>query len=171
MPTAEPITDLDARYSDPGAAPVPWATTQETLAAAELSWLTTVRPDGRPHVTPLITVTEGSLVHFCTGAEERKCRNIAENPNVVVTTGSNAWNTGLDVVVEGRAVRVTDPDVLRRLADRLVAKYGEVWRFDVGDDAFLHRGTSDKALVFAVEPATVFAFGKAPHTQTRHRFG
>jgi len=170
MTAAEPVTDLDARYSDPGAAPVPWATTQEALAAAELSWLTTVRPDGRPHVTPLITVTEGPVVHFCTGAEERKCRNIVENPHVVLTTGANSWKGGLDVVVEGHAARVTGPEALRRIADGLVAKYGEEWRFEVGDGVFLHPGTPNEAVVFAVDPTTVFAFGKAPHTQTRHRF-
>jgi nitroimidazol reductase NimA-like FMN-containing flavoprotein (pyridoxamine 5'-phosphate oxidase superfamily) len=174
MPTPDhptvPMTDLDSRYSDPEAPPVPWGTAQQTLAAAELSWLTTVRPDGRPHVTPLITVTEDATTYFCTGADERKRRNIAANPHVVLTTGANTWNAGVDVVVEGDAERVTDEATLRRLADALVAKYGEVWRFDVGNGSFLHVGTTDEAWVYAVRPGTVFAFGKAPHTQTRYRF-
>jgi uncharacterized pyridoxamine 5'-phosphate oxidase family protein len=174
MPTPDhptvPMTDLDSRYSDPEAPPVPWGTAQQTLAAAELSWLTTVRPDGRPHVTPLITVTEDATTYFCTGADERKRRNIAANPHVVLTTGANTWNAGVDVVVEGDAERVTDEATLRRLAHALVAKYGEVWRFDVGNGSFLHVGTTDEAWVYAVRPGTVFAFGKAPHTQTRYRF-
>jgi hypothetical protein len=35
---------------------------------------------------------------------------------VVLTTGCNRWNEGLDVVVEGEAVRVTDEEMLKRLA-------------------------------------------------------
>jgi nitroimidazol reductase NimA-like FMN-containing flavoprotein (pyridoxamine 5'-phosphate oxidase superfamily) len=165
-----PVTDLDPRYSDSDAPPVPWDTTRHALTGAELSWLTTVRPDGRPHVTPLITVSEGATTYFCTGADERKRRNLAENPHVALTTGANSWDAGLDVVVEGDAERVTDEAVLRRLADALVAKYGDVWRFDVGNGSFLHVGTTDEAWVYAVRPRTVFAFGKAPHTQTRYRF-
>ena len=54
-PTA-PTTDLDARYGDPEATARSWEEAADLLARAEVSWLTTVRPDGRPHVTPLITV-------------------------------------------------------------------------------------------------------------------
>ena len=45
---------IDRRFSDPSAAPTPWATTETALQSAELYWITTVREDGRPHVTPLI---------------------------------------------------------------------------------------------------------------------
>src|ERR1044072_9020944 len=50
------------------------------------------------------------------------------NPQVAVTTGStgaNGWDHGKDVVVEGTAVRVTDPQTLQRLADAWFAKYGD----------------------------------------------
>ena len=46
------------------------------LERAELYWLTTVRADGRPHVTPLIAVTADGAVHFCTGLREQKARNL-----------------------------------------------------------------------------------------------
>src|SRR4030095_16288428 len=49
---------------------------------------------------------------------------------------------GLDVVVEGTAVRVTDHDALQRLADAFEAKYGSVWHFDVGNGGF---GTREDA--------------------------
>jgi general stress protein 26 len=170
MTTAEPVTELDARYGDPGAQPTNWAVAREALTAAELSWISTVRPDGRPHVTPLLTVCEESTVFFCTGPEERKCRNLTENPHVAITTGRNSRHGGLDLVVEGDAVRVRDESDLRRLADAWVAKYGEDWRFDVGNDAFLHRGGDGEAWVFAVQATTVFGFGKDPYSQTRWRF-
>ena len=84
-----------------------------------------------------------------------------------LTTGSNTWARGLDVVVEGTAVRVTDRDTLQRLADAYEAKYGSDWHFEVGDDAF---GTGeDAAAVFRIEAAKVLAFAKEPHGQTTYR--
>ena len=71
-------------------------------------------------------------------------------------------------MVEGTAVRVLDRGVLERLADSYVAKYGEAWRFEVGDGVFV-TSTGD-ALVFRVEPAKVLAFAKEPHGQTTFRF-
>jgi general stress protein 26 len=170
MTSTGPEALLDHRYGDPGVPATNWATASELLTAAELSWISTVRPDGRPHVTPLLTICEGSTVYFCTGPEERKCRNLAENRHVSLTTGRNDLREGLDVVVEGDAVRVVDESELRRLAEAWVAKYGESWRFDVGNGAFLHPGTDGQAWVFAVQATTVFGFGKDPYSQTRWRF-
>lgn len=81
-------------------------------------WLTTVRGDGRPHVTPLIGVLRDDAVHFCTGLQEQKARNLEHHPRVALATGSNTWAQGLDVVVEGTATRVTDRPTLQRLARR-----------------------------------------------------
>src|SRR2546428_14078004 len=44
---SEPHTTIDPRFSDPGVAPTPWEETRRALEAAELSWITTVRSDGR----------------------------------------------------------------------------------------------------------------------------
>ena len=50
--------------------------------------------------------------------------NLRANPNVILTTGCNEWERGLDVVVEGEAVQVTDDDVLERLAERVGDEVG-----------------------------------------------
>ena len=63
----EPVNELDERFSDPGAAATPWATTLAVLVQAQLSWVTTVRADGRPHVTPLGAVWLDDAAHFSTG--------------------------------------------------------------------------------------------------------
>jgi nitroimidazol reductase NimA-like FMN-containing flavoprotein (pyridoxamine 5'-phosphate oxidase superfamily) len=165
-----PTATLDARFSDPSAGPTSWDDAERALAEAELYWLTTVRADGRPHVTPLIGVHHDGALHFCTGRREQKHRNLDANPHVALTTGANAWAAGLDLVVEGTAVPVTDTPSLRALADAYVAKYGEVWRFEVGDGVFLGSG-SDTATVFRVEADKVLAFAKKPHGQTTFRFG
>ncbi|MGW8486457.1 pyridoxamine 5'-phosphate oxidase family protein [Streptomyces sp. NPDC055886] len=172
MSTTEqpPATELDARYSSEGATARPWPETAAVLADAPLYWLSTVRPDGRPHVTPLIGVWSQGALHFCTGPQERKARNLAANPEVVLTTGANTLDSGFDVVVEGRADRVTDHERLTALAQEWEAKYGADWHFDVEDGSFVQAGAGH-AQVFAVHPRTAFGFGKGePYSQTRHRF-
>jgi Pyridoxamine 5'-phosphate oxidase len=55
---------IDIRFSDPDAGSTPWDETGAALARVELYWITTVRADGRPHVTPLIGVWHDSAMHF-----------------------------------------------------------------------------------------------------------
>ncbi|MFF7251093.1 pyridoxamine 5'-phosphate oxidase family protein [Embleya sp. NPDC008237] len=169
MSKHEPRTDLDARYSDPAAVATPWSEAVTRLATAPVYWLTTVRPEGRPHVTPLLGVWLDDALHFCTGAEERKARNLAANANCVLTTGNNALHEGLDLVVEGEAALLTDHTRLSRLADAYQGKYGPEWHFDVRDGAFQGRD-GNRAVVYRVAPTTVFGFGKGTYTQTRWRF-
>ena len=125
-----------------------------------------VRPDGRPHVTPLVAVWLDGALHFCTGPGEQKAVNLAGNPHVVVTTGCNQWDRGLDVMAEGEARRVTDRATLERLAAVWATKWDGSWRYEVADEGFRHG--AGLALVFAVEPAKVLAFGKGPFSHTRH---
>ena len=109
-----PSTILDQRFSEPGAEPTDWGFTLSALGSAQLFWLSTVRADGRPHVTPLVAAWAEDRLHFCTGPDEQKALNLQHNRHVVLTTGCNAWDGGLDVMVEGTAVQVTDNDTLRR---------------------------------------------------------
>ena len=166
---SDPIARFDSRFSDPEAGPTPWQDAAAALERAELYWLTTVRADGRPHVTPLIGVFQHGAMHFCTGLREQKARNLEHHTDVALTTGTNTWARGLDVVVEGRAVRISDEDELQRMADAYEAKYGSVWHFDVGDGVFGEG--EDAAAVYRIEPAKVLAFAKEPHAHTSFRFG
>lgn len=163
-----PATTLDERFSDPGAGATSWEQARAALEDAQITWLTTVRADGRPHVTPLVAVWLDGAYHFCTGPGEQKERNLAANPHVVLTTGCNRWDEGLDVMVEGEARRVTDRPTLERLVAAWAEKWdGKSWLFQAGDDAF-HHEEGGTALVFAVDPTKVLAFGKSPFTHTRH---
>jgi nitroimidazol reductase NimA-like FMN-containing flavoprotein (pyridoxamine 5'-phosphate oxidase superfamily) len=164
-----PTTSLDSRFSDPAATPTSWDDTLRAIETAELFWITTVRADGRPHVTPLPAIWLGGALHFCTGAAEQKGVNLRANPHVALTTGRNDWDRGLDVVVEGDAVQVTDEATLKRLAAAWRTKWDGRWQFEVRDGAFHH--DVGEALVYAVVPTKVLAFGKGTFTHTRHRFG
>ncbi|MFF0741059.1 pyridoxamine 5'-phosphate oxidase family protein [Streptomyces sp. NPDC004111] len=163
-------TTLGTDYSEEKAVAAPWAKAEEILRTAELFWISTVRGDGRPHVTPLPAVWRDGKLHFCTGPGERKALNLAANPHTVLTTGNNRWKEGFDLVYEGTAVRVADDARLRVLADAWETKYGSDWHFEVADGHFGHG--PGRAVVFEVAPRTVFGFGKGtPFSQTRWRFG
>ena len=86
-----PVTALDRRYSDEDAAATGWDETRRVLETAELFWISTVRADGRPHVTPVVAVWSDGAIHFHTGAGEQKFANMRANPHVVLTTGCNRW--------------------------------------------------------------------------------
>lgn len=167
---------IDPRYGDPSATAPPWSHVERLLTEAQLYWIVTVRVDGRPHAVPLVGVWHGGTFAFCTGAQEQKQRNLDASTRVAVTTGSTGaagWDSGEDVVVEGTAVRVTDPSDLQVLADAWYAKYGDDWHFAVRGDTFVELGSSGGgtgggALVYRVAPTKVIAFGGG-HGQTTYR--
>jgi general stress protein 26 len=165
----QPMTTLDSRFSDPGARATEWDETRRLLEQAELFWISTVRADSRPHATPLVAVWLEDAIYFCTGPTEQKAVNLRANPNVILATGCNQWDRGLDIVVEGEAVQVTDDDLLERLAAAWATKWDGRWHYEVHDGAFQHEG-GGAALVFSVTPAKIFAFSKGTFGQTRHRF-
>ena len=134
-------------------------------------WLTTVRPDGRPHVMPLGAEWVDGAFYFTSGAHTRKATNLALNPECVITVATHDF----DIVVEGRASRVTDPALVARIA-KIYQDGG--WPAQVSDD-----GTSLTAeysapsagpppyMIYQVIPRTVFALGAAePYGATSFMF-
>src|ERR1700684_3227407 len=101
MTEPEPVTELSA-FSSGGAIPAEWQKGRRELQDAEVYWLSTVRPDGRPHVTPLLGIWLKGALYFCTGPNERKAKNLSENCHCVLTTGQSTLD-GLDLVIEGTA--------------------------------------------------------------------
>jgi hypothetical protein len=170
MADAEPVTELGA-YSSPGAVAAPWTQALAVLARAELFWLSTVRPDGRPHVTPLLATWHDGALYFTTGDQERKAHNLRANPQCVATTGTNTLD-GLDVVVEGAASHATGVDERAAVAVAYETKYG---RHLTSPDGTWHGMSaairSGDVLLYRIEPAVAFAFGKGEvYSQTRYRF-
>jgi nitroimidazol reductase NimA-like FMN-containing flavoprotein (pyridoxamine 5'-phosphate oxidase superfamily) len=160
-------------YSHPDATPTPWEVGREQVIGADTFWISTVRPDGRPHVTPLIAVWHDEAIWFTTGPEERKARNLAKNAACILTTGrSDLSDGGLDVVLEGVAEQVSDDAALQPIAEAFAAKYGtDTWHFVVRDGAFAHHDAGGRALVFRVRPVRGLGFRKgAVASQTTWRF-
>jgi general stress protein 26 len=167
MTEIEPSAQLNEGFSQPGATAPPWSEVAGVLAASEMFWLSTVRGDGRPHVTPLPAIWVDGRIYFCVGSHEQKARNLQSSPSCILAAGANQFRSGLDVVAEGTAARVTDSGQLQRLAALWKSKLD--WDFEVTDGGFADPG-GRMGLVFGVAPAKVLAFGKNPYTQTRYRF-
>ncbi|MET8697131.1 pyridoxamine 5'-phosphate oxidase family protein [Streptomyces bauhiniae] len=181
MSASEPTTDLDARYSSaihprPGAenaTPTPWPEAQRHLAEAEIFWVSTVRDDGRLHVTPVLAAWYDGVLYFSTGPEEQKARNLARDAHCALTTGRNSLTEGLDLIVEGKAVQVTDAAKMEEVIAAYEGKYGAHITSPEGtfhgmSDAF----RTGRAVVFAVEPDTAYGFGREDglFTHTRWTF-
>jgi Pyridoxamine 5'-phosphate oxidase len=166
----EPVAELDPRFSSPGASPASWTDAVDLLSTAKVYWLTTVREDGRPHVTSVAGVWLDDAVYVTTGEDEQKARNLEHNTHSVITTGCNVLE-GLDVVVEADAVRETDPSRLQALADAYRAKYGDLFAFTVRDGALRQQEAAGEVLAYRLQPQKTLGFGKGEQfSQTRWRF-
>jgi hypothetical protein len=105
-----------------GLPPVEWAAVVERLDAQpapapdaadrRTTWLTTVNADGSPHVTAVGALWVDGAFWFQTGRPTRKGRNVARDPRCSVAVSVH----DADIVVEGDAIRVTEPDLLARIA-------------------------------------------------------
>ncbi len=136
---------------------LPWEWVEERLSKCRIYWVSTTRPDGRPHTMPVWGIwCDGSFV-FGTDRNSRKARNLAANPAVAVHT-----ETGEDAVIfEGTAREIelgpqSDP-MERAYLDKYEMKLGEA----PGDLA-----------VFEMTPRVVFAWRERDFNQiaTRWKF-
>jgi general stress protein 26 len=170
MTSANPVTSIDARYGNPEAEPRSWDEARAILETAEIYWLTTVRRDGRPHVTPLLALWIDNSLYFTTGSEEQKALNLQANTHCAVTTGCNSLNEGLDIVIEGTANLAHGQEKLERVAATYQSKYG--WTFHARDGEFYNDEHEGKpVLLYEVAPAKILGFGKGePFSQTRWLF-
>jgi nitroimidazol reductase NimA-like FMN-containing flavoprotein (pyridoxamine 5'-phosphate oxidase superfamily) len=152
------------------AAPTDWAEARQRIANGRWFWLATVRPDGAPHVMPVLAVWLDEAVYFVSGAASRKARNLSDNPRCVITVAVEDAH----LVVEGRAARVTDAAQLQEVADAYASKYE--WHVRVRNGAFDADYGAPTAgpppyEVYQLAPTTVFAFGTAEtFSPTRWRF-
>lgn len=151
------------------AAPTPWEGARRRLAEAGWFWLATTRMDGRPHVMPLLAVWLDEALCFVTSPTTVKGKNLMRAAHCVLTTAA----TDAHLVVEGRAAKVHDDALLRRVADAYAAKYD--WRVTIRDGAFYADGAPTAGPppyeVYEVKPDVVFGFGTDDaFSPTRWRF-
>lgn len=151
---------------------IPWPEAQARLELASSYWIATVRSDGRPHVRPVLAVWVDGSLFSSTGPTTQKGRNLARDSRCAITVDSE----GLDLVVEGHAVKVNDEAKLKLVAEAYASKYE--WPVTVRSGA-LHDAEGAPTAgpppyeVYEIVPSVVFAFGTdesfAPRS-TRWRF-
>jgi hypothetical protein len=154
-----------------GAAPIPWSRPLKQLEAntAGSFWLATTTPDRRPHVAGVGALWVDGKIYVVTGARTRKGRNLAANPNCVLSVSL----TGIDLVVEGSAVRITDRPTLLRLAKRYAA---QGWPASVSGEALTAEYSAPSAgpppwNLYVVRPTMAFGVATAePHGAMRWEF-
>src|SRR3954449_8265339 len=162
-------TNLDTS----GSAPLRWSRARDALAASRgmdaVFFLGTVRPDGTPHAAGIGALWVDDTIWFVTGPHTQKGRNLAVNPACTISCRA----PGIDVILEGRAERVTDADTLERLA----GAYREVgWPAQVEGDAFTAPYSAPSAgpppwNLYQFAYSTAFGVATAePHGATRWRF-
>ncbi|WP_028920888.1 pyridoxamine 5'-phosphate oxidase family protein [Pseudonocardia acaciae] len=164
------VTNLD-RY---GSAALPWSRARDALVAGlpkmtTTTFLGTVRPDGRPHAAGIGALWLDGDVYFTSSPAARKARNLAANPACTLSVKL----AGIDLVVEGEAVRVTDAATLEAVA----AAYRDGgWPAEVDGDAFTAPFSAPSAgpppwQLYRFRFDTAFAVATAePHGATRWRF-
>lgn len=80
---------------------------------ARTTWLCTLNDDGSPHLTAVGALWVDGAFWFQTGDGTRKSRNVARDPRCSIAVSI----LDADVVVDGDAVRVTEPDAVARIAE------------------------------------------------------
>ena len=98
-----------------------WDVALERLVNPEVPrtcWLATTRPDGRPHLMPVIAFWIDGALHVVAGEGTRKARNLAADRRCVIAMSSTRLPS-LDLVVEGCADPLTDLDAVERITEFL----------------------------------------------------
>jgi PPOX class probable F420-dependent enzyme len=131
-----------------------WSWAEERLLAARNYWVTTVRPDGRPHSMPVWGLWHEGAFYFSSAPDSRKAKNLAANPAVTV----NLESGDEVVVVEGMADYESDRDLLWTLGEDYSRKYS----FDV-------TFTGGRPLV-VVRPRVAYAWVEQDFPKTATRF-
>lgn len=138
----------------------PWAEARARLEHPDPSrtyWLATARPDGRPHVMPVLGLWMDGAFYFITGETTRKGKNLAGDPRCVITATSTTL-PALDLILEGDARKVADETELQRVAEAYGSKMG--WPLEVRDGAVFGPNAPTAGpppyAVYELRPTTVF---------------
>jgi general stress protein 26 len=119
---------------------LPWTWALERLTRSHNYLLTTVRPDGAPHVMPVWGVWLEGEWYFSTSETSRKSRNLEQNATCVVCND----NVEEAVILEGTAMRLKDDEIPQQAFADYKAKYG--WELD-----------PKRGPVWKVTPKAIFA--------------
>jgi PPOX class probable F420-dependent enzyme len=143
---------------------LPWDHARERLEAAKVYWIASVRPNGRPHVSPVWGIWLDERLFFDGSPETRRMRNIAANPAIAVHLDSRG--DGAEVVtLEGEARELKTPE--RTLTERIAAAYAAKY---VAERYAPSPDTWDNGGLYVMPPTIVIAWTNFQKNPTRWRF-
>ncbi len=99
----------------------------DLLANARIVWLSTTRPDGRPHVVPTWFDWDGEVITVFTRPDAQKVRNVRHEPRVMLAIGRADPIFEVELL-EGEAEVVDAPAARLRAvrpSSRFAAKYAD----------------------------------------------
>jgi PPOX class probable F420-dependent enzyme len=128
-------------------------------------WLSTVRPDGTPHLVPIWFSWDGHQILIASKPHAQKVRNLRANPTVMLALGEaeDDFDVGL---LEGRAELLAEP-AAAVLPPSHVAKYrGQMAAIGLAPDEFL----ATYSQVIRIIPTRFLRWhGRTPRTAPRGR--
>ena len=101
---------------------------RDALADAACAWLTTLRRDGSPHVTPIWFLLDEDTFWIASSTVNVKVANVLRDPRVALAVDGTG---GRPVVAQGRAHVHRDIEAYPSLLARFATKYGG---WDAGDE-------------------------------------
>jgi pyridoxine/pyridoxamine 5'-phosphate oxidase len=139
--------------ADQGSGLKPWSYAEERLQRARNFWISTTRPDGRPHAVPIWALWLQDQLLFSTSERSSKARNLSALPYAVI--GSEPADDA--IVLEGPVERVRDSALIRAFVQAYAAKYAEKM------DDFSEP-------VYVLRPKLAFAFSTTDFTGSATRW-
>lgn len=137
---------------------LPWPEVKARLESAPAYWLSTARPDGRPHVVPLDGIWVDDVWWYGGAPDTVHIRTVEANPQAVM----HLPDPMQAVIVEGVVRRVSPPD---ETAQRMA---------DVANEKYCHYGLKNDAATYVsalgLFPKSVLAWSAFPTDATRFRF-
>ena len=94
------------------------------LRSEPIIWLSTVRPDGRPHLVPIWFLWDGATILMFSQPEVQKVRNLRHNPRVMLAL--NAADDGEDIVIVEGEARLLPEGTVDATLPEYAAKYEEL---------------------------------------------
>ncbi|MFN8473990.1 MAG: TIGR03667 family PPOX class F420-dependent oxidoreductase [Anaerolineae bacterium] len=98
-----------------------YAHVERRLYIEPFIWLSSVRPDGRPHLVPVWFLWDGETLTIFSQPNNQKIRNLRANPHVTVAL--EAANEGEDVAILEGTAQLLSMDAVAPILDQYREKY------------------------------------------------
>ena len=97
---------------------------RSALESQAVVWLSSIRPDGRPHVVPLWFHWNGESILVFSKPNAQKVRNLRSDPRVMIAVGDP--NAAFDVELVEAIAEIEGNSRRAHIAEAFATKYGRI---------------------------------------------